>query len=188
MYVQADFGHHRRPALARSVRLLWRGLLTVALGALTLLAGVVMGLVPWPSAGGISSAAIEVLGTQAKNLGVHLFCCGGGAAPSMNAYLLVGLVLVMPALVSEPLIAAWPKLVRRHTSAAVLAVSGMWLAFLVGIVLGYTLAVPFAVPWTATGTAGVPPSPSGAVRISNHRPLACRQMVKLVVRFSGQLP
>jgi Sec-independent protein secretion pathway component TatC len=71
----------------------------------------------------------------------------------------------MPALLSELLIAAWPKLVRQKTSAAVLAVSGMWLAFLVGIVLSYTLAVPFAVPWTAKGTAGVTLPSSSAMAI-----------------------
>jgi len=144
MYVRADYGHHRWPAILRFLQSLSHGLLTLVLGVLTVGAGIVLGLVPWPFVGALSSVALQILYTQGTNLGVHLVyrTPGDSLLRWLDTYLFVGLILVMPALVYELLAAARPKLARENPSAAVLAVSVTWPLFLVGIVLGYALVVP----------------------------------------------
>ena len=117
------------------------------LGILTVLAGIVLGMVPLLPIGALSSVALQVLGSQADSLGVRLFYHAPGGPFWLDAYLLVGLILVMPVVVSEIVVAGWPELVRQKRSAAVLAVLSTWFSFLIGVALGYALVIPIAVPW-----------------------------------------
>ena len=148
MYVQAEYGHHRLAAILHFfLKTLGRGFLTLMLGILTVLAGIVLGMVPLLPIGALSSVALQVLGSQADSLGVRLFYHSPGGPFWLDAYLLVGLILVMPVVVFEIVVAGWPKLVRQKRSAAVLAVLSTWLSFLIGVALGYALVIPIAVPW-----------------------------------------
>ena len=122
MYVQAEYGHHRLAAILHFfLKTLGRGFLTLMLGILTVLAGIVLGMVPLLPIGALSSVALQVLGSQADSLGVRLFYHSPGGPFWLDAYLLVGLILVMPVVVFEIVVAGWPKLVRQKRSAAVLA-------------------------------------------------------------------
>jgi Sec-independent protein secretion pathway component TatC len=155
MYVLAEYHHHRWPAIRQVLQALSRWLLALLLAAATLFAGVVLGLVPWPSIGALSYVVLEVLWSQATSLGVHPFYRAPGEIifQWLDTYVLVGMLFAMPALAYELLAAAGPETVRQRISARAMAVSGIWVAFVIGIVLGYAVVVPIAVPWIAGASA-----------------------------------
>jgi sec-independent protein translocase protein TatC len=164
MYVLAEYHHHRWPAIRQALQALSRWLLALFLAAATLFAGVVLGLVPWPSVGALSFVVLDGLISQATSLGVHPFYKAPGEIflQWLDTYVLVGMLLATPALVYELVSAAWLTPVHQRISATVLAVSGIWVSFVVGIMLGYAVLVPIAVPWIA-GASAMNVQPSVAI-------------------------
>ena len=155
--------HHRWSAIRQVLQPLSRWLLALLLGAATLFAGAVLALVPLPSIGALSYVVLEVLWSQATSLGVHPFYRAPGEIflQWLDTYVLVGMLFATPALAYELLAAAGPETVRQRISAMVMAVSGIWVSFVVGIMLGYAVLVPIAVTWIASASAmNVQPSVS----------------------------
>lgn len=164
MYVLAEYHDHRWPAGRQALQALSRWLLALCLAAATLFAGVVLGLVPWPSVGGLSFFVLDGLISQATRLGLHPFYKAPGEIylQWLDTYVLVGMLLAMPALAYELLLAVRSETARQRISTMVMAVSGIWVSFVVGVMLGYVVLVPIAVPWIA-GVSAMNVHPSVAI-------------------------
>jgi sec-independent protein translocase protein TatC len=164
MYVLAEYRDDRWPPIRHALRALSRWLFGLSLAAATLVAGVVLGLVPLPSVGALSYLVLEALISEATQLGLHPFYKAPGEIflQWLDTYVLVGMLLAMPALAYELLVEALPATVRSRRSAMALAVSGIWGSFVIGTVLGYSVVVPIAVPWIV-GASAINAAPSVAI-------------------------
>jgi Sec-independent protein secretion pathway component TatC len=104
--------------------------------------------------------ALLTLFAQGEGFGLRLIGSGPGRNLLwVNTALLVGLMLVLPLLVCEVLLAVRPSVLARRPVAAALAILALWVAFLIGDVVGYALLIPATWPWiagtSAQGTDGI---------------------------------
>jgi sec-independent protein translocase protein TatC len=126
-----------------------RGRLVGAMVAL--IVGVLISVVPIPTMSSVTGFLFDLITNQAKSSGVNVISTGPGETffAYLEVALIVGAALAMPVIIYQILAFVTPALFENEKKYLYLAVPGVFLSFLCGIVFCYYLTLPFATKFLA---------------------------------------
>ena len=126
-----------------------RGRLVAICAALVV--GILLSIIPIPTMNSVTGWLFEVISTQAKSTGVNLISTGPGETffTYLEVALIVGAGLAMPMIIYQILAFVTPALYANEKRYLYIAVPGVCLSFIIGVLFCYYLTLPFATKFLA---------------------------------------
>jgi sec-independent protein translocase protein TatC len=124
--------------------------------ALALVLGVIVAIIPVPTLNSITGFLFDLIVNEAKVNGVQIIATRPGEAffTYLQVALVVGATLAMPVIIYQVLAFVSPALYANEKRYLYIAVPGVFLSFLAGVVFCYYLTLPFATHFLAGFLAG----------------------------------
>jgi sec-independent protein translocase protein TatC len=126
-----------------------RGRLVAGMAAL--IVGVLVAVVPIPTMNSVTGFFFDLISSQAKATGVNVISTAPGETffTYLEVALTVGAALAMPVIIYQVLAFVSPALYENEKKYLYLAVPGVFISFLVGVLFCYYLTLPFATKFLA---------------------------------------
>jgi sec-independent protein translocase protein TatC len=118
---------------------------------ISVIAGVLVSIIPIPGANSLTWIAVDSLVAQGKQSGVNFITIrpGEGFFTYLEVALVIGVALAMPVIIYQVLAFVSPALYPNEKKYLYLAVPGVSLSFACGVVFCYFLTLPFATRFLA---------------------------------------
>jgi sec-independent protein translocase protein TatC len=123
-------------------------------GAIAVVVGLLVAVVPVPTYGSITENVIKLLAARAPEGKLHLFGPGEGFFTFLEVALIVGIALAMPVIVYQVLAFVSPALYENEKRYLFIAVPGVSFSFAVGVAFCYFLMLPFAIAFLGNFQTG----------------------------------
>jgi sec-independent protein translocase protein TatC len=126
-----------------------RGRLVASMVAL--IVGVLISIIPIPTLNSLTGFLFEVITNQARSSGVNVVSLGPGETffTYLEVSLVVGAAIAMPIIIYQVLAFVSPALYEHEKKYLYLAVPGVFLSFICGVLFCYYLTLPFATRFLA---------------------------------------
>jgi len=124
---------------------------------LALIVGVLVAIVPIPTLNSITGFLFDLIVAEAKSNNVEIIAIRPGEVffTYLEVAMVVGAAIAMPVIIYQVLAFVAPALYANEKKYLYIAVPGVFLSFLVGMVFCYYLTLPFATKFLAGFLSGV---------------------------------
>jgi sec-independent protein translocase protein TatC len=131
-----------------------RGRLTKMVVALA--AAVVLVVIPIPGFNSVTGLAVDLIVANATQFGVHVQAIGPGEVffTYLEVALVIGAALAMPIIIFQVMAFVTPALYANEKRSLLIAVPGVFVSFICGVLFCYYLTLPFATKFLAGFLSG----------------------------------
>jgi sec-independent protein translocase protein TatC len=120
-------------------------------GMVALVVGILVSIIPIPTMSSVTGFLFQIVTEQAKATGVTVIATGPGETffTYLEVALIVGAALAMPVIIYQVLAFVSPALYANEKKYLYIAVPGVFLSFVCGVLFCYYLTLPFATRFLA---------------------------------------
>jgi sec-independent protein translocase protein TatC len=120
-------------------------------GMVALIVGVLVSVIPIPTLSSLTGYLFELISNQAKATGVNVISTSPGETffTYLEVAMVVGAAIAMPVIIYQILAFVSPALYANEKKYLYLAVPGVFLSFVCGVLFCYYLTLPFATRFLA---------------------------------------